>query len=340
MFYREIGKTGMSASVVSLGTWAAGGDSAWGGIHDDATAIEAIIAGIDHGINLIDTAPAYGLGHSERLVGKAIKGRRQEVLISTKCGLRWDTEEGSFLVARDGVRVVRNLSKKSVKLEAEASLKNLETDYIDLYITHWQSVEPFAFPISETMEGLMELKKEGKIRAIGIANATPEQVNEYLKYGRIDLVQERYSMLTRENVEKNMLPVCRENNITLQAYMPLEQGLLTGKTTMDMIISSTDVRNKISWYVPENRIKVIDMLEGWKPLCEKYQCEISHLVIAWTFAQSEAINVLCGGRKPNHVIENSKAGNLSIEKEDLMKMNADIEKVHSGLSTGIYGKLF
>lgn len=323
MIYRELGNSGLKATVVSLGTWAVGGDTAWGG-RDDDNAVEAIRAGIDSGINLIDTAPAYGFGHSEELVGRAVKGRRSEVLISTKCGLWWDSDEGSLFLERDGKKIYRNLSKKAVKLGAEQSLKNLGTDYIDIFITHWQAMEPVKAPISETMEALLELKKEGKIRAIGVSNVTPEHVEEYLKYGQIDLIQDRYSMLTRENVEKNLLPLCEKHNITLQAYMPLEQGLLTGRVTMDMVLPPTDLRNKISWYKPESRIKIINMLDGWKPLCEKYNCEISNLVIAWTAAQSEKMNVLCGGRKSHHVAENAKAGDIVLEKSDVQKMNTDI----------------
>jgi methylglyoxal reductase len=323
MLYREIGKSGIKVTAISLGTWAAGGDSGWGGPNDEM-AIKAIETAIDNGINLIDTAPAYGFGHSEQLVGKAIKSRRSNLIISTKCGLRWNTDEGSLFLQRDGKKIYRNLSKKAIKQGADESLRNLNTDYIDIFITHWQSVEPYKTPISETMEALLELKKEGKIRAIGISNVTPEHVEEYMKYGQVDLIQEKYSMLTREHVEKNILPLCEKHNITMQAYMPLEQGLLTGKVTMDTVISDTDIRNKILWYKPENRIKIINMLQGWKSLCEKYNCEISHLVIAWTIAQSDKINVLCGGRKPQHVSENAKAGKITLESDDIAKMNKDL----------------
>lgn len=326
MIYREIGKSGIKASAISLGTWAAGGDSAWGERNDEL-AIEAIKTGIDSGINLIDTAPAYGFGHSEQLVGKAIKGRRSELIISTKCGLRWDTEEGTLHMERDGKKVYRNVSKKAVKQGAEESLKNLGIDYIDIFITHWQSVEPFKVPISETMEALLELKKEGKIRAIGISNVTSEHVEEYMKHGQVDLIQQRYSMLTRENVEKNLLPLCEKYCITMQAYMPLEQGLLTGKVTMETEFAENDIRNKIEWYKPHKRIKILNMLDGWKPLCEKYNCEVSNLVIAWTIAQYEKMNAICGGRKPQHVAENAKAGDIVLESSDIEKMNKDIEKL-------------
>ena len=126
----------------------------------------------------------------------------------------------------------------------------------------------------------------------------------------------------------------------MQAYMPLEQGLLTGNMTMDTIISEKDIRNKTSWYKPENRKKVIDMLQGWKPICEKYECELSNIVIAWTIAQSERINVLCGGRKPHHVMKNAKSGELIMTKEDIAKMNEDIENLYSSLGTSIKGNLF
>jgi methylglyoxal reductase len=323
MIYREIGKSGLKASAVGLGTWAAGGDTAWGG-RDDESAIEAINAAIESGINLIDTAPAYGLGHSEELVGKAVKGRRSDLIISTKCGLRWDSDEGTLHMERDGVVIRRNLSKKSIKKDAEDSLRRLGTDYIDIFITHWQAIEPFKTPIAETMDALLELKKEGKIRAIGASNVAPEHIEEYLKLGHVDLIQERYSMLTRENVEKNLLPLCEKHNITMQAYMPLEQGLLTGKVTMDTVLPDYDLRHRIPWYKPENRIKVINMLDGWKPLCEKYSCEVSQLVIAWTIHRSEKINALCGGRKQRHVAENARAGEILLESSDVMKMNGDI----------------
>lgn len=326
MRYREIGRSGLQGSVVSLGTWAAGGDASWGG-RDDAQAIEAIQAALDVGINWIDTAPAYGLGHSEQLVGQAIRSRRSEALIATKCGIVWDTHEGSFLIERDGKRFYRNLSKKAVIAGAEQSLRDLGTDTIDLFITHWQAVEPFKTPIAETMEALLELKQAGKIRAIGVSNVTAEQVQEYLKYGQIDLIQQKYSLLTRTDVETNLLPLCEEHKITLQAYMPLEQGLLSGKVTMETLVPEGDVRNRNPWYKPENRIQVVEVLDSWAPLCEKYRCDISHLAIAWVIARSGQTNALCGGRKVSHVKENARAAEIVLDRGDLAKMSDDVVKL-------------
>ncbi|MGI6031133.1 MAG: aldo/keto reductase [Eubacteriales bacterium] len=324
MKYREIGHSGIKTTVVGLGTWAAGGDACWGS-QDDAITIRAIQEAIDRGINLIDTAPAYGFGHSERLVGKAIQGHaRDQLVISTKCGLWWDDDEGAPFLFRDGKQIYRNLSKRTIKKECETSLKNLGTDYIDIYITHWQSMEPFKTPISETMEALLELKQEGKIRAIGISNVEPQHVEEYTACGQIDLIQEKYSMLDR-GIEKQLLPMAKEKGITMQAYSPLEKGLLTGRFKMDTPLSPEDVRNKTSWYQPEKRAKVLAMLDSWKDLCEAHDCTLSNLVVAWTIEQYDKMSVLCGGRKSSHIIENVKGGEVSLSADELARMRRDVE---------------
>jgi len=326
MLFRELGQTGIQASVISLGTWAAGGDSSWGG-PDDARAIAAIETAIDQGINWIDTAPAYGLGHSEQLVGQAIRGKRSRVLVATKCGITWDTEEGSFLIARDGKRFYRNLSRRAIIAGAEQSLRDLGTDYIDLYITHWQAVEPFMTPIAETMAALQDLQRAGKIRAIGVSNVTADQVREYLQYGRIDVIQQKYSLLTRTDVEVNLLPLCEQHHLTLQAYMPLEQGLLSGKMTMDTVLAPGEVRTRNPWYAPAIRRQVIGILQAWQPLCQKYGCDVSHLAIAWVLARSGQTNALCGGRKSAHVQENARAGDLVLDAADVTRMTADVERL-------------
>ncbi len=325
MIFREIGNSGIRASVLALGTWAIGGDAAWGK-QDDDISIRAIHAALEKGINLVDTAPAYGLGHSERVVGKAIRGKRDRVILSTKCGLVWGDNEGSQFLVRDGAVIRRNLSKKAILAGAEESLRNLGTDYIDIFITHWQSAPPFITPISETMEALLQLKKEGKIRAIGVANATCEQVEEYLRCGDVALVQQKYSMLDR-NVEEGLLPLCEEKGITLQAYSPLEQGLLTGRIGRDYVLPEGDIRSKTRWYQPQHRNRILSMLEGWEPLCKKYHCNLSNLVVAWTAAQGQKINVLVGSRKAEHVLENFRGGEVTLEREDVLRMRGEIENL-------------
>ena len=168
----KIGKSGIEASALGLGAWAIGGDSNWGP-SDDAESIKTIHRARELGITLVDTAPAYGLGHSEEVVGKALKGRRDQYVLATKCGIRWDIDEGGLLMERDGVKIVRNASPARLAEEIEWSLKRLDTDYLDLYIVHWQATEDYPFPISETMGYLMDLKAQGKIRAIGASNLNP-----------------------------------------------------------------------------------------------------------------------------------------------------------------------
>ncbi|TIR34434.1 MAG: aldo/keto reductase, partial [Mesorhizobium sp.] len=190
---RSIGKSGVVASAVGLGTWAIGGWM-WGGT-DEAESIAAIQASIDAGVSLIDTAPAYGLGRSEEIVGKAIKGRRDRAVIATKCGLNWHSKKGNHFFDQDGTPVNRYLGADGIAYEVEQSLRRLGTDYIDLYITHWQ--DPTT-PIAETMEALERLKSAGKIRAIGASNLNAAELQQYVAAGQLDAIQERYSMLDRE----------------------------------------------------------------------------------------------------------------------------------------------
>lgn len=195
-----LGPSGIECSAIGLGTWAMGGWM-WGG-GDNAAAEAAIQASLDAGVTLIDTAPAYGLGRSESIVGTALKGRRHEAVIATKCGLVWHTQKGTHFFEEDGHPVYRYLGRESIFHECEESLKRLQTDYIDLYITHWQDSTT---PVAETMDALLALKKEGKIRAIGVSNVSPETLAEYLRHGPVDAAQERYSLIDRE-IEQTLAP--------------------------------------------------------------------------------------------------------------------------------------
>ncbi|MGH9352183.1 MAG: aldo/keto reductase, partial [Terriglobia bacterium] len=192
MQYRPLGQSGIQASVVGLGAWAIGGWM-WGG-SEEGKSIRAIQAALDAGINLVDTAPGYGLGLSEILVGKAIAGRRHQAVVATKCGLVWHVEKGQAYLKQAGKILHRYLGQESIRYEVEQSLRRLGTDYIDLYQTHWQDEST---PIEDTMATLLDLKKQGKIRAIGVSNCTVEQVEEYRRTGPVDTVQEKYSMLDR-----------------------------------------------------------------------------------------------------------------------------------------------
>lgn len=322
MKYMELGKSGLKASTVALGTWAIGGGSWWGN-NDDQESIKTIRSAVEEGINLIDTAPVYGFGHSEEVVGKALAPMRQKVLISTKCGLMFDRTEGSFFFSRDGFKVYRNLTKKAIIDSVDQSLKRLGTDYIDILFTHWQCEEPFMVPVEETMEALMQLKKQGKIRAIGGSNMSPQHIEAYCNYGELDIIQEKYSILDKR-IEKEILPTAEKFGVTFQAYSPLEQGLLTGKIRKDYVPEPGSSRDGKKWYKPENLPKIVDGVDSWLPLCEKYSCSLGNLAIAWVAAQSKQMNVLCGARKLEQIQDNVRGAEITLEIEDIAYMRQSI----------------
>jgi len=286
----------------------------WGGT-DEKRSIESLHASIDAGINLIDTAPAYGFGVSEEFIGKAIAGRRDKVVLATKAGLRWDDTKGMKFKERDGVTLYRYLGPESIREELERSLKRLRVDTIDLYQAHWQ--DPTT-PIAETMQTLLDLKKEGKIRAIGVSNCTVEQVKEYQAVGPVDCVQERYSMLDRE-MEQEYLPYCLANNIAVLAYSPLAMGLLTGKMGPERVFPADDLRHDIPRFSVESRAKVQGALKQFAPIAEKYGLTIGGLVIAWTLARPGLTHVLAGARDGAQAEENARAA-VELAAEDVAQI--------------------
>lgn len=320
MKYRTLGSTDIRASIVGLGTWAMGGWM-WGG-HDDKNSIAAIQASVDQGINLIDTAPAYGLGRAEELVGEAIAGRREKVVLATKCGMIWHDTKGEYFVEEHGKRIHRYLGAESIQYELEQSLNRLKTDYIDLYITHWQDATT---PVQETMETLMALKKAGKIRAIGVSNVNASELNEYLKYGPVDAIQERYSMLDRD-IETTLLPICQSHGISTLSYSSMSLGLLSGKMTPDRQFEGDDQRKDDPRFSVENRRKVSDFFADIEPLCSRYQVSPAQLVIAWTVARPGITYGLCGARNADQAIENAKAGEVDLRMDDLETIDQAIKR--------------
>lgn len=319
----EIGTSGMMASQIAMGTWSMGGDIQWG-TQDEKISLKAIRTAVEEGINLIDTAPAYGFGYSEQLVGKAIKELpRDQILVQTKCGFWWKDDEGSVLIERDGRVCRRNLSRRAIMDGVKDSLQNLDVDYIDILVTHQQAREPFLTPVSETMQALEELKKEGTIRAIGISNCNMAEIEAYLACGTIDVIQEHFNMLEPETANE-FLPICEKNHITFQGFSILKQGLLTGKYGMDYQLPAENVRNRSHWFQLENRKKILDMLDCWKPLCEKYDCNLANLVVAWSAKKSPRMLILGGGRKEQHVRDYIKGEAMPLEGADYEKMNKDI----------------
>jgi aryl-alcohol dehydrogenase-like predicted oxidoreductase len=293
----------------------------WGGT-DEAHSIEAIHASIDAGVNLIDTAPAYGVGLAEQIVAKAISGRRDQVVLATKCGLVWHTDKGQYHEIQWGRRVYRYLGPESIRYELEQSLKRLGTDYIDLYQTHWQDETT---PIEDTIGMLVRLKQEGKIRAVGVSNVSSAQLEKYHRLGPVDSDQEEYNILNRD-VEVELLPYCRANDIAVLAYSPLAQGLLSGRISLDQQFPQGDFRRDHARFSLENRNKSAAFLESIQPVARAHDVSLAQLAIAWTISPGRATHTLAGARNAEQASENARAGDLQLSEDELALINQEAER--------------
>lgn len=315
MITREIGRSGVVASAIGLGTWAIGGWM-WGGT-DEAQAIAAIQASIDEGVSLIDTAPAYGQGLSEEIVRKAIKGRRDKVVLATKCGLVWHMTKGNHFFDYEGRPVHRHLGRESIFYEVEQSLKRLGVEYIDHYITHWQ--DPTT-PIEETVQALVDLKQQGKIRSIGASNVSVEELQAYVATGALDAIQEEYSMVTRR-IEQTLLLICAQHGVSTLSYSSLALGLLSGRIGPDRQFSGDDQRKDNPRFSLANREKVARLMREIEPVAKAHDATAAQIVIAWTIQQPGITFALCGARNPQQAIENAAAGRIRLSQEELRSIS-------------------
>jgi len=324
MQIRRLGQSDVEIPVVSFGAWAIGGWM-WGGSDDD-DAVRAIQCGIDEGITCIDTAPMYGMGHSEKVVARAIAGRREEVVVATKCGLRWDLEEGEyFFNSQDSqgnpFKIHRNLKPSSIQYECDQSLKRLGIDVIDIYQCHWPDATT---DLDDTMDALLSLQQAGKIRAIGVSNFTPAMMQQCLAKGVIASDQPKYNALER-GIEQDVLPWCREQNVGVLAYSPIAQGLLTGKVGVDRTFNDGDLRQNHPMFTTEYRQKVLDMLAKVQPIADGHGCTLGQLFIVWTVAQPGMTSALVGARTDAQVKENAAAGRLQLTAEELAAIRNAVE---------------
>ncbi len=323
MEYRKLGQSELQVSAVTLGAWAIGG-LFWGGT-DERDSIAAIQKSIDLGVTSIDTAPMYGCGKSEEIVGKAIKGRRSQVQLFTKFGLRWDTEEGTFyfdIQDADGrsYKVYRQATKKWVIRECEESLRRLGTDYIDLYQHHWPDPK---VPVDETFEGVERLLKDGKILAAGVCNYSPDQMAAAAKIVPLVSCQPPYSMVRRD-IEMDVLPYCRDNGMGVIVYSPLQLGLLTGKVSVDRVFPDTDIRSRSPHFKPENRRRVLEFLEKIRPVAVHHNATLAQLVINWTIHQPGITAALVGARNPAQAEENAGAARFKLSSEEIVRINQQL----------------
>ena len=323
---RSLGKSGLPVSPITLGAWAIGGWM-WGG-SDKKDSIRAIESCLDHGITSIDTAPIYGFGHSEQVLGEAIKGKRDRYEILTKCGMRWEGTKGEyFFTTNDNSGIQRDIYKysgrQSLIAECEGSLKRLGTDYIDLYQVHWPDLTT---PIEEAMEAFRILLEQGKIRAAGVSNYSVEQMAKASGVVELSSNQVPYSMVRRE-IEEDVVSWCLENDCGILAYSPLQRGLLTGKITPEYPFAPGDSRPETPHFKINNLIKTNKFLEKIRPLAEEKGVTLSQLVIAWTLRQPGITVALVGARTEEQVKQNAGALEVDLTQEEVEMINQKLDKL-------------
>lgn len=317
---RTLGQSDLQVSVLAFGAWAIGGWF-WGGA-DKKDAVKAIETAIDNGMTTIDTAPVYGFGQSEELVGKAIKGKRDKVQILTKFGLSWSDKKGEFYFASkdnsgNDIDIYRYASKERVISDCDESLRRLGVDCIDLFQIHWP--DPTT-PVSETMEALEQLIVKGKVRAGGVCNYNADLLTEASKTFILASDQVPYSMVNR-NIEKVTVPYCIDNKIGILAYSPMQRGLLTGKITPGYKFNTGDNRPSTPYYKEPNLSKILGFLEKIKPVAAERNITLAQLVLNWTTQQPGITCVLAGARTPAQVLENIGAVNFLLSKEEMDRIN-------------------
>jgi aryl-alcohol dehydrogenase-like predicted oxidoreductase len=325
MQYRRLGTSSVKVSQVALGAWAIGG-WLWGGT-DDAKATAGIQRAVDLGMTTIDTAPVYGFGHSEEIVGEAVRGRRDRVQLLTKFGLRWDLGDAGKehfntedLRGRP-VQIRQYAAKASVIEECERSLRRLGTDYIDLYQQHWP--DPTT-PVEETMEACAELLKAGKVRAVGVSNYTPELMEQAKRVVPLASDQPPYSML-RRGIEADVVPWCLRNRVGILAYSPLQNGILSGRVPMDRAFPPTDLRSRSKFYLPENRRRILEFLDSLLPIAAAHGATLAQVVINWTIHRPGITAALAGVRNPSQAEENARAAEFALTAEQTRTINERLD---------------
>jgi|SRR5579883_525004 len=310
---RQLGNTDMHITPIGFGTWAIGGGNwqfGWGP-QDDEESIAAIKRALNLGINWIDTAPAYGLGHAEEIVARALKGRSEKPYIFTKCSLVWN--EGDY-------EVTNNLKAQSLRHEVEQSLRRLEVDVIDLYQIHWPVPDA---DIEEGWSTLAELQKEGKVRYIGVSNFDVSQMRRCMAIAPISSLQPPYSLIDRE-VEKEILPFCHEHNIGVIVYSPMQSGLLTGTMTRERIakLPESDWRKHDEEFQEPRLSRNLELVEKLRELASLYQRTPAEAAIAWVLANPSVTGAIVGARNPAQVDTIIGAAEFRLSELDL----SEIEK--------------
>jgi aryl-alcohol dehydrogenase-like predicted oxidoreductase len=306
---RRLGKTDLELTTVGLGTWAMGGPWQFGwGPQDDDEAIAAILAALELGINWIDTAPAYGNGHSEQLIGKALKQTSQKPIIATKCGILWNEKR----------QKVTCLKKDSVRAECHNSLKRLNVEVIDLYQMHWPDPNE---DVEEGWEEMARLADEGKVRYLGVSNFNVEQIKRVQKIHPVASVQPPYSMLHRE-VEGELLDYCGQNNIGVVVYSPMQRGLLTGKFSAEKLagLPIDDHRRRNPDFHEPGFSATMELVEHLKEIAGRGGRTCAQLAVSWVLRRPEITAAIVGARRPEQIKETAPAGDWNLSQEDITEI--------------------
>jgi Predicted oxidoreductases (related to aryl-alcohol dehydrogenases) len=304
-----LGSSALRVSVVSLGTWVFGGDN-WGNV-DDNESIASIQKGIELGINCIDTAPVYGDGHAEKIVGKAIKGNRDKVFIATKCGLR--KKEGGF---------AHDLSPSGIRKELEDSLLRLGIDYIDLYQCHWPDPKT---SIEATLEEMLKMQSEGKINHIGVSNFDRPLLEKALRIAPVVCNQVHYSLLERSVEENYLLQFCKKRGVGVMTYGSLGGGLLTGKYKNPPTFPKKDARRFFyPFYKGQEWMRYHGFVEAIKKIAQEKRRPLVQVVLNWLIQQSGVTTALVGARTMEQMEKNAQAIQWELSESDLVQ----IEKIY------------
>lgn len=308
---RPLGQSKLQVSPIALGTWAMGGSpDVWGHV-DDRESTATIHHALDIGINLIDTAPIYGLGHAERNLGKAIRGRHKEVAIATKCGL---------LFPNGSEQPRRTLRRDSILREFDQSCRRLGVEVIDLYQCHWPDPET---PIRETMGAMTYLFEQGGIRAIGLSNFSTEQLIAAREFGPVHAIQPPFSLINTRAAD-DLIPFCREHNIGVIVYSPLAKGLLTGKFEVDSTFE--DLRARDPDFLGNRYHRNLRIADGLKPIAEQVGKTPAQVALNWTINQPGITSAIIGARRPSQVTENAGAAGWQLSPEQM----AEVDRLSGG----------
>ncbi len=321
---RKLGRTELNLSTIGLGTWAIGGGKwkfSWGP-QDDRESISTIRRALELGINWIDTAAVYGLGHSEEIVAQAIKGLRDKPIIATKCERVWD---------KNG-NISGRLKKESIRAEIEASLRRLKVEVIDLYQIHWPEPDKDIEEAWETMAGLI---KKGKIRYAGVSNFSLQQLKRVQPIHPVSSLQPPYSMLER-SIEKKVLEYCSRNDIGIIVYSPMQKGLLTGKFNRERVqnLPEDDHRRRDPRFQEPELSANLKLVEGLRSIAEKSGRTVGQLAIAWVLRRPEITAAIVGARRPSQIEETVASGDWEVSKEDISAIEALLKKRQKTLDRG------